>query len=149
MRILFIFFYFFFEAPFTSIPMQKRSSRYFPWFPVLQWELVGVPNYTSPGLTGGIPGIHGEISVVASFGSRDIHCRVKSSLSVGIPEKTLGLSRIVGRKLIQRKTLLFCRQVEIIMSSIALSFMHFTSHMHHSLSNSYMHHKVSSLLYSG
>jgi len=51
---------------------------------------VGVPNYTSPGLTGGIAEIHGEISVVTSFGSRDILCRVKSSLSVGIPKKTLG-----------------------------------------------------------
>ena len=51
---------------------------------------MGVPNYPSPGLTGGIPGIHGEISVVASFGSRAIHCRVKSSLPGGIPKRTLG-----------------------------------------------------------
>ncbi|KAK2568846.1 hypothetical protein P5673_006894 [Acropora cervicornis] len=36
---------------------------------------------TSGCLTGGIPGVHGEISVVASFGSWDIHCRLYQALS--------------------------------------------------------------------
>ena len=80
--------FFFFEAPLSSIPMQNRSC-YFPWFPVLQWELVNVPNYTPTwchrrdswnpwwDLCSGIIWQQGH------------YWRVKSSLSGGIPERTL------------------------------------------------------------
>ena len=58
----------------------QTSSDYLPWFPVSQWKLVGVPNYTPLGVTGRIPGIHGEISDVTSFWQQALSLLGVSSL---------------------------------------------------------------------